>query len=228
MNFVLKLICCVPLATVFAFAISMTLLFVLSWIINIYKLHNVRDIYWVCSSVLYAFFIIWVILFGYLMLDWNNPNNNSEIVSTALVNRKSLPEPIHYFSTNAKGTVESIHIGGRTEVVPVVQVELTKYFHEENLWVLGGGENNGIVQPEGRKNYFIPVLSGTLNTKWGSAQLFEASQMENDSGTWSEFKVANIAFKNDKPVAVHFRHYNYKNNQWVEAAGYEAFFEEVK
>jgi hypothetical protein len=39
---------------------------------------------------------------------------------------KQVPEDIVYQSTSAEGTVESIHIGGRTEVVMVTGVKLTR------------------------------------------------------------------------------------------------------
>ncbi len=208
-------------ATTFSIAIFLTSLAFLSFIVHIFKLNYGRDAYWGFSVSFIAMIIGWIFCFGFFMSEEKiRPMPKGPPPALVPKNRKNLPEPIHYFSTNAKGTVESIHVGGRTEVVPVVQVELTKYFHEEHLWELSGGENNGIIQPEGRKNYFIPVLSGTLDIKYGSAQLFETSHV----GTWSEFRVANIVFKEEKPVSLYFIHYNYEDSEWVKVAEYEAKF----
>jgi hypothetical protein len=231
MNILFKLISAFFFATSLSIPIGLFVVIIFGFIVNIFKLNYERDAYWVFSASFIAMILGWIICFGLFMSEISEIRLIPKTSPPAIVEktRSNLPEPIHYFSTNAKGTVESIHIGGRTEVVPVVQVELTKYFHEENLWVLGGGEiNNGIIQPEKRKNYFIPVLSGTLDTRWGSAQLFEASQMESDEGLWNEFRVANIAFKNNEPASIHFRHYNYKNGKWIEFAGYEANFLQMR
>jgi len=221
-KFIIGAVC----ATLFSFAFSSLLLLILAFVVNLLKLNYYgRDAYWVFSVALYAFLIVWIVSYAYFVTLAEEKSNQKLITDKPA--RKSLPEPIEYRSIKASGTVESIHIGGRTEVVPVVQVELTRYFHEENLWVLGSPNDGGIVQPEGRKNYFIPVLSGTLNTKWGSAQLFEASNMEDDGGVWSSFRVANIIFEDEKPVSLLFKHYAYENGQWKEVAGYKAFFKEV-
>ncbi|MGA0853119.1 MAG: hypothetical protein ACO3QQ_07115 [Candidatus Nanopelagicaceae bacterium] len=90
-------------------------------------------------------------------------------------------------------------------------------------------QDGGIIQPKGRKGYFMPVMSGTLNTKFGPTQLVEASSVgwadENDE-YWSEFRVANLIFKDDEPISVYYRHYNYdyQTSSWKEIAGYEATF----
>lgn len=138
-------------------------------------------------------------------------------------------EPLHYISSQVEGTVESIHIWGRTEVVPIHTIQLTRYFYEDNLWVLEEPQTGGIVQPEGRKGYFMPVMTGTLNTQYGSAQLVEVSNVgwaDEKDEYWSEFRVANLIFKENKPVAVYYKHYNYdyQNNSWKEIAEYEATF----
>jgi hypothetical protein len=221
MNVLFKLIVASFFATTLSILIGLFSVVLLGFIVNLLKLNYGRDAYWVFSFSFIAMIIGWIFCFGFFMSEEKTrPMPKGPPPALVPKNRKNLPEPIHYFSTNAKGTVESIHIGGRTEVVPVVQVELTKYFHEEHLWELSGGENNGIIQPEGRKNYFIPVLSGTLDIKYGSAQLVETSHV----GTWSEFRVANIVFKEEMPVSLYFIHYNYKDSEWEKVAEYEAKF----
>ena len=228
MSVLFKLLSALSVATVLSILIGIVCLSILGLIVNFFKLNYGRDAYWVFSASFIAMIIGWVVCFGLFMSEEKiRPMPQDPPPALVPKTRKNLPEPINYFSTSASGNVESIHIGGRTEVVPVVCVELRKYFHEENLWELRGGEiNGGIVQPEGRKNYFIPVLNGKLNTKYGSAQLVEASNVGwLDSGEYqNEFRVANIIFKEDKPVSVHFRHYNYKDGKWTEVAGYEASF----
>jgi len=221
-KFIIGAVC----ATLFSFAFSSLLLLILAFVVNLLKLNYGRDAYWVFSVALYAFLISWIVSYAYFVALAEEKRNQNLIDKPPA--RKRLPEPIEYRSVKANGTVESIHIGGRTEVVPVIQVELTRYFHEENLWVLGSPNDGGIVQPEGRKNYFIPVLSGTLSTKWGSAQLFEASNMEDDGGVWSSFRVANIIFEDEKPVSLLFKHYDYKDGKWSEVASYEASFNKTK
>jgi len=218
-------------ATACSIVVAMCVLFILGLIVHIFKLNYGKDAYWAFSVAFIISIISWVVVFGFFMsssLD-NTQEKNSKF-------QKS-PEPISYLSSKANGTVQSIHIGGRREIVPVVQVELTRYFHEENLWVLGGGTpNGGIIQPIGRKNYFIPVLSGNLDFNWNRkisrppvTQLFEASELGiEEDGTanyWSEFRVANIIFKDEKPVSLLFKHYAYEDGKWSEIAGYEAFFD---
>jgi hypothetical protein len=140
-------------------------------------------------------------------------------------------EPLHYVSSSVIGNVQSIHILGRTEVVPVHTIQLTRYFYEDNLWVLEEPQTGGIIQPTGRKGYFMPVMSGNLNTKYGSAQLVDIGNLENgenDEEKWSEFRVANLIFKSDEPIAVHYKHYNYKDGEWSEIASYSAKFNLIK
>lgn len=210
----LKFVYASLMATSCSILASVIVLLILGFIVNIFKLNYGRDAYWVFSVAFITFIASWIVVFGIFV------SNDKELAI-----RRNLSDPINYLSSTATGTVESIHIGGRTEVVPVVQVELTKYFHEENLWELSGGLDNGIVQPQGRKNYFIPVLTGKLNTKYGSAQLIEVSNVGWENEKHSEFRVANIMFKDDKPVSVLFRHYNYEDGKWKEIAGYEATFD---
>lgn len=223
-------------ATACSIVIAMCVLFILGLIVNLFKLNYGRDAYWVFSASFIAMIIVWVVCFGFFMSEEKirpMPQDSPPVLIPKT--RKKLPEPIGYLSSKVNGTVQSIHIGGRREIVPVVQVELTRYFHEENLWVLGGGTpNGGIIQPIGRKNYFMPVLSGNLDFNWKVSkppvtQLFEASHLENDEDgetkAWSEFRVANIIFKDEEPVSLLFKHYAYEDGKWSEIAGYEAFFD---
>jgi hypothetical protein len=213
---------------------SAAVLFFLTWIIETFGLRKFvqsvnGDIYWIFSAVFLSLILSFIFLFGFFMYEEKErPMPKSAPPALISKNRKNTPEPICYFSINAKGTVESTHVGGRTEVVPVVQVKLTRYFHEENLWVLCDSEN-GIIQPEGRKNYFIPVLRGNLKIQFGTAQLFETASMQDNDSEWNEFRLANIIFdKENEPISLLFKHYDYEGGVWREIAGYEAFFKTVE
>lgn len=147
-----------------------------------------------------------------------------------------MPDDVVYHSISASGTVESIHIGGRTEVVKVTGVRLTKHPGYSNktkwgretcLWRLDAD----IVQPEGRKNYFAPHLDGMVDVKQKSGQLTEHGERPWDALTnmcvgWDQLRCANIVFKDEKPVSVHFTHMKYDGEKWVEVAKYEASFEQ--
>ena len=74
-------------------------------------------------------------------LQKNKPSNREKITSNSVV-----------------GNVESIHPWGRTEIVPIKDIEL-EYFEYCDEWVMYGG----VVQPVGRKDYFMPVMKGRLN-----------------------------------------------------------------
>lgn len=188
-----------------------------------YERYDMNDklYYWIATLTSIGSIFCWFIL---------NPIHQKSLHNIEKVKPKiEYKEPLYYTSTSVNGTVESIHIWGRTEVVPVFQVQLTRYFYEDNLWVLEEPQTGGIIQPKGRKGYFMPVMSGTLNSKFGPAQLIEASSVgwiDEKDEYWSEFRVANIIFKNEQPVSIHYKHYNYdyKNNSWKEIAGYEAKF----
>ena len=99
------------------------------------------------------------------------------------------PKPIDrtkIVSSNVTGNVESIHPWGRTEVVPMKGIEL-EYFEYCDEWVMYGD----VVQPVGRKGYFMPVLKGhlDLNVKEMTQTWIEYGGYETGSagiiGQWS-------------------------------------------
>lgn len=146
---------------------------------------------------------------------------------------KQVPEVV-YQSISAEGTVESIHIGGRTEVVIVTGVKLTRrdrhrktttWGRETCLWRLEAE----IVQPDGRIGYFAPHLNGIIDVKQKAGQLTEFGENPWDTlndmiGGWNTFRFANIAFKDGKPVAVHFSHLKFSEGKWIMVASYTASF----
>jgi len=134
-------------------------------------------------------------------------------------------DPLCYSSSSAVGNVESIHIGGRTEVVSVTGVDVEYYFAIDE-WVIRAD----IVQPKGRKDYFAPVLTGKIDTQYGAAQLVDYSNLlsfEEDGSTelaWTEYRCANIVFRDNKPVSMKFTHTNFVKGEWIVVASYEANF----
>ena len=148
---------------------------------------------------------------------------------------KSEQKDYTYNSTNVSGTVESIHVGGRTEVVKVSRVKLTrcashsnvtKWGRETCLWRLDAD----IVQPEGRKDYFAPHLDGMVDAKQKAGQLTEHGERPWEKLTdmivgWDQLRCANIVFKDDKPVSLHFTHMQYNGEKWIEVASFEANFQ---
>lgn len=182
---------------------------------------NDKLFYWVAIFTSVVSILCWFVL---------NPIHQKNLQDIQKTKPKiEYKKPLHYVSTNVNGTVESIHIWGRTEVVPVFQIQLTRYFYKDNLWVLEEPSIGGIIQPKGRKGYVMPVMSGTLNTQFGPAQLTEVSSVgcsDEKNEYRSEFRVANLIFKDDEPVAVYYKHYNYdyQTKVWTEIAGYEASF----
>ena len=147
--------------------------------------------------------------------------------------KKALEEIVHR-SVSSEGTVESIHIGGRTEVVKVTGVNLTKYLgycnkttwgRETCLWRLEAE----IVQPDGRIGYFAPHLNGIIDVKQKAGQLKEFGENPWDTLNdmirgWNTFRFANIAFKDGKPVAAHFSHLKFSEGKWIMVASYTASF----
>ena len=147
---------------------------------------------------------------------------------------RHVPKDIVFRSVSAEGSVESIHIGGRTEVAAVIGVKLTQYDRhlkttkwgrETCLWRLEAD----IVQPEGRSGYFAPHLNGIIDVKQKAGQLAQHGDCSWDTLAdmivgWGDFRSANIAFKDDKPVSVHFTHLKFSGKEWIMVASFVAHF----
>jgi hypothetical protein len=151
-----------------------------------------------------------------------------------LFRTKKIPDDIVYQSTSAEGTAESIHIGGRTEIVKVIGATLTRggrhssttsWGRKTDLWRL----DSDIIQPEGERGFLAPHLEGKVDVKQKAGQLTEFGENPWDTlndmiGGWSTFRFAYIAFKDGKPVSVHFSHLKFVDNNWVSVAKYIAYF----
>lgn len=133
-------------------------------------------------------------------------------------------------SNDLSGNVESIHPWGRTEVVPMESIKL-EYFQYCDEWVMYGD----VVQPDGRKGYFMPVLKGhlDLNVKDLTQTWIEygsyATGLEPDAKTYEDFRVAHIKVVKGKVVNIQYDHYRLDNNKsWDKIAVWEARFDESK
>lgn len=172
---------------------------------------------WIWNYGFIIFLATFVLSVGYFSLVEKSQKKQPNI---------SYKEPLHYYLSSASGTVESTHAWGRTEVVPVTGVEITYYFSSD-CWVIAAD----VVQPKGRKGYFAPVLRsenlGHIDTQYDAAQFIEYSNCSNEEEgveiNWTEYRCANIVFKNNEPISIHFTHINFKDNKWIPVANYEAF-----
>lgn len=139
----------------------------------------------------------------------------------------SKPKPIDrtkIVSSNVSGNVESIHPWGRTEVVPMKSVEL-EYFEYCDQWVMSGD----VVQPDGRKDYFMPVMKGhlDLNVKYITETWVEYSSYatgpEIGAKTYEDFRVAHIQIKKGQVTNIRYKHYRLdENKSWSIIAVWEA------
>ena len=140
------------------------------------------------------------------------------------------PKPVDrtkIVSTNVSGNVESIHPWGRTEVVPMKEVEL-EYFQYCDEWVMYGD----VVQPVGRKNYFMPVMKGHLDldvkdmTQTWTEYSSLATGPEEKAETYEDFRVAHIKIKTGSVINIQYSHYRLDNNKcWSIIASWEAQFQ---
>lgn len=129
-------------------------------------------------------------------------------------------------SNDLSGNVESIHPWGRTEIVPMKSVEL-EYFEYCDEWVMYGD----VVQPIGRKDYFMPVLRGRLdlNVKemtqtWIKYDSYETGSIEKPE-TYEDFRMAHIKVVNGKVVNIKYSHYRLDSNKsWSIISVWEAGF----
>ena len=139
------------------------------------------------------------------------------------------PKPIDrqkITSNDLSGNVESIHPWGRTEIVPMKSIEL-EYFEYCDEWVMYGD----VVQPVGRKDYFMPVLKGhlDLNVKemtqtWIEYGGYETGSIEKPE-TYQDFRMAHILVKNGRVVNIKYTHYRLDSNKsWSIISVWEAKF----
>jgi len=125
---------------------------------------------------------------------------------------------------NIVGNVESIHPWGRTEVVPINGIEL-EYFEYCDQWVMYGD----VVQPIGRKGYFMPVMRGRLNLDvkdftqtWIEYGGYETGSLEKPE-TYEDFRLVHVKVKLGEITKVEYTHYRLlPNNTWSIISSWES------
>lgn len=165
---------------------------------------------------------ILVFIFCYTVLDPIHKKNITKLKQNQPSNKQKIT------SNSVVGTVESIHPWGRREVVPMKSVEL-EYFEYCDEWVMSGD----VVQPIGRKDYFMPVLKGhlDLNVKdltqtWIEYGGYETGSIEKPE-TYEVFRMAHILVKNGRVINIKYTHYRLDSNKsWSIIAVWEAKFSE--
>jgi hypothetical protein len=162
--------------------------------------------------------ILVVVLFTIFYLNPIHKKNTEQLPQNKPIDRQTIS------TDNITGNVESIHPWGRTEVVPMKSVEL-EYFEYCDEWVMYGD----VVQPTGRKGYFMPVLKGRLNfsvrdltqtwIKYGSY----ATGPEEKAETYEDFRVADIRIKEGKIIDINYSHYRLlSDHSWSIIASWKA------
>ena len=157
-----------------------------------------------------------------IILNPTHKENSEKLSKNKPVDRQKI------ISNDISGNVESIHPWGRTEVVPIKEIEL-EYFEYCDQWVMSGD----VVQPTGRKDYFMPVMKGhlDLNVKYMTETWVEygsyATGPEKDAETYEDFRMAHILIKSGKVANIKYFHYRLDNNKtWSIIASWEAEFNE--
>lgn len=127
-------------------------------------------------------------------------------------------------STNVIGNVESIHPWGRTEVVPMKSIEL-EYFEYCDEWVMYGD----VIQPTGRKDYFMPVMKGHLDldvkdlTQTWTEYASYSTNLDEKAETYEDFRLAHIKVKRGKIIDIEYTHYRLLSNKiWSIIASWKA------
>lgn len=163
-------------------------------------------------------FVILTAIFCALVLNPLYKKNIQKLHKHKPVDRQKI------ISNDISGNVESTHPWGRTEIVPIKEIEL-EYFEYCDEWVMSGD----VVQPVGRKNYFMPVMRGHLNldvkdltqtwTEYGSY----ATGPDNNAETYEDFRLAHIKVKHGKIIDVEYTHYRLLSNKtWNVIASWKA------
>ena len=159
-----------------------------------------------------------VALIGVSYLNSIYKKNTEKLPQNKPIDRQTIS------TDNITGNVESIHPWGRTEVVPMKSVEL-EYFEYCDEWVMYGE----VVQPTGRKGYFMPVMNGRLNFNvrdltqtWIEYGSYSTSP-DTSAETYEDFRVSNIRVKEGKIINILYKHYRLDSNKtWSIIATWEA------
>lgn len=164
-----------------------------------------------------------LIVFAVLVLNPIHKKNIEKLNHKQPINRQKIT------SNNVVGTVESIHPWGRTEIVSIQGVEL-EYFEYCDEWVIYGD----VVQPVGRKDYFMPVIKGRLDLDvkdttqtWIEYGSYSTSTDDN-AETYEDFRMAHIRVKRGKIIDIKYSHYRLlSNNTWSIISSWESKINET-
>ena len=170
--------------------------------------------------LIFMFLSLLLIPFVMIFLDPLHQKNINKFQKSKPVDRTKIT------STNVTGNVESIHPWGRTEIVPMKSIEL-EYFQYCDEWVMYGD----VVQPLGRKGYFMPVLKGHLDlevnettTTWIEYGKYWTGLGEGEE-SYEDFRVAHIKIKSGSVINIQYTHYRLDSNKsWSIIASWEATF----
>jgi hypothetical protein len=162
--------------------------------------------------------VIVLTVFSMFILNPIHKKNIEKLKSNKPIDRQKIT------IDNIVGTVESIHPWGRTEVVPINGIEL-EYFEFCDQWVMYGD----VVQPIGRKGYFMPVMRGRLNLDvknftqtWIEYGGYETGSLEKPE-TYEDFRLAHIRVKLGKITNIEYTHYRLlPNNTWSIISSWES------
>lgn len=159
-----------------------------------------------------------LVVLCFLVLDPLHKKNITKLKQNQPTNRQKIT------SNSVVGNVESIHPWGRTEIVPIKDIEL-EYFEYCDEWVMYGE----VEQPVGRKDYFMPVLRGHLdfNVKdltqtWVEHAKYESGPIEKPE-IYEDFRVADIRVKSGKIIDIKYTHYRLLSDKtWGIIASWKA------
>jgi hypothetical protein len=162
--------------------------------------------------------VIVLTVFSMFILNPIHKKNIEKLKSNKPIDRQKI------IIDNIVGTVESIHPWGRTEVVPIKGIEI-EYFEFCDQWVMYGD----VVQPIGRKGYFMPVMRGRLNLDvkdftqtWIEYGGYETGSLEKPE-TYEDFRLAHIRVKLGKITNIEYTHYRLlPNNTWSIISSWES------
>jgi hypothetical protein len=181
--------------------------------------HRKYKNYMTGSNLLLITLPIILVLFAVFYLNPIHKKNTEKLTQNKPIDRQTIS------TDNITGNVESIHPWGRTEVVPMKSIEL-EYFEYCDEWVMYGD----VVQPTGRKGYFMPVLRGRLNCKatkhltqtWIEHEVIDTMSNEKPE-TYEDFRVANIRAEKGKIIDINYSHYRLlSDHSWSMIASWKA------
>jgi hypothetical protein len=170
------------------------------------------------KPIIFALGTVIGLLFCILVLNPIHKKNITKLKQNQPTNRQKIT------SNSVVGNVESIHPWGRTEIVTMKSIEL-EYFEYCDEWVMYGD----VVQPTGRKDYFMPVMRGRLDldvkdmTQTWTEYSSIAIGPEEKAETYEDFRLTHIKVKRGKIINIEYTHYRLLSNKtWSIIASWKA------